>query len=68
MIERSSCDQCGDITSARFTDETQVVLFSAHSGEVLMCGVNDWNSFKQEPTSSVAELKATLLGLGLQVL
>ncbi len=33
-----------------------------------MCGVNDWNSFKQEPTSSVAELKATLLGLGLQVL
>ncbi|MER2514789.1 MAG: hypothetical protein ABTQ25_20660 [Nitrosomonas ureae] len=68
MIESFSCEQSGDVTSARFADETQVVLFSSHSGEVLMCGVIEWENLMYEPSDSVSELKATLRGLGLQIL
>lgn len=68
MMPSPICNQLGDFTVVRFAEETQVVLFSLHAGEVLMCGAKEWEGLRQEQSSSVSELKATLLGLGLQVL
>lgn len=51
-----------------FPDEMYSVLFSPHSGDLLLCSTEDWKALKEKKqTNALSDLKTRLISLGVDI-
>ena len=55
----------GEIVTAQYPIEENIVLFLPASGEVLLCDANDWHTLRRDGAASTLDLAQKLRTLGV---
>lgn len=55
------------VVGVTFPGEMLSVLFVPQSGDVLLCGADDWSALREDKNNALSDLKTKLISLGVDI-